>query len=387
MTRSDLQLPGYDRWLGSVLPSVARSLGHPVPEQSWVGRELELPEARHAVVVMVDGLGAELLAARGGHAPFLRTLDAPAGAIDSGFPSTTATSTASLSTGLTPLTHGIVGWQALMPEVDQLLNHLSWDMGPDPQRWQPHRTVFEVLAAEGVDVTRVGPPYFEKSGLTRATLRGGRFLGASSMAERVYTTLAALLGSGRGPSLVYLYFGEVDKAGHIHGPDSWQWGEQVEAVDAALADLARRLPAGTSLTVTADHGMVTAPEAQRRDLAYEPELAHGIRHLGGEPRGPQAHCQPGAASDVADTWRELLGDTATVLTRQETLEAGWFGPVDTPVDPGVLARIGDVVAAMHGQATLLDSRALRPEVLRLVGQHGSLSRAEMSVPLLHRPAT
>lgn len=387
MRPPDLQLPAYDLWLGSVLPSVATSLGHSVPADSWVGAEVELPPARRAVVVMVDGLGAELLAARGGHAPFLRTMSSPAGPLSSGFPSTTATSTASLSTGLPPVVHGLVGWQALMPEQDRLLNHLSWDMGPDPERWQPHQTLFEALATDGVRVTRVGPPYFEKSGLTRAALRGGGFVGASSLQDRVDATIAVLRAGGLDPSLVYLYFGEVDKAGHVHGPASWQWGEQVEAIDAALAELARRLPDGTSLTVTADHGMVSGPEALRRDLAHEPDLAHGIRHLGGEPRGPQAHCEPGAAADVVSRWRELLGDSATVLSREEAVSAGWFGPVDGPAEPGVLARIGDVVAAMHGEATLLDSRALRPEVLRLIGQHGSLSRAEMSVPLLHRPAT
>lgn len=382
----DLQLPDYDVWLGSVLPSVARSLGRPVPPGAWVGREIELPEAQRAVVVLVDGLGHELLAARGGHAPFLRAMAAPVGPLSAGFPSTTATATASLSTGLPPVVHGLVGWQALMPEQDRLLNHLSWDQGPDPATWQPHRTLFERLAGDGVDVTRVGPPYFEKSGLTRAALRGGRFRAAHSVQDRVGATVSVLRGSP-GPALVYLYFGEVDKAGHVHGPDSWQWGEQVEVIDAALAELSRRLPRGTSLTVTADHGMVTGPEQLRRDLAHEPDLAHGIRHLGGEPRGPQAHCRPGAAPDVLASWRDLLGDTATVLTREEALTAGWFGPAGHPAGAGVLPRIGDVVAAMHGQTTLLDSRALRPEVLRLVGQHGSLSRAEMSVPMLHAPAT
>src|SRR5690606_4272829 len=130
-------------------------------------------------------------------------------------------------------------------------------------------------------VTHVAPAAFERSGLTRAALRGGGFAPADAIPERVTAALAALRGPGR--ALVYVYFGEVDKAGHVYGPESLRWSEQVEAVDAALFDLAARMPTGTSLTVTADHGMVPSPEQERLDLAWLPELDEGVRHLGGEP--------------------------------------------------------------------------------------------------------
>lgn len=371
---------GYEVWLGSVLPAVGRSLGADLPDP--VGPGFELPPARSAVVVLVDGLGAEQLRRRGGHAPFLRTLASPAGDLTCGFPSTTATSTAGLATGLTPGAHGLVGWQTLMPGTDRLVNHLSWEGGPDPLVWQPHPTLFEVLEAQGVAVTRVGPVKFDGSGLTRATLRGGAFVGADTIQERVAATVAVLRAAGSGPALVFCYFGEVDRAGHVHGPDAWQWGEQVEELDAALADLAAALPAGTSLTITADHGMVEAPESDRLDLAWQEDLDRGIRHLGGEPRSPQPYCEPGAAADVLETWRAVLQERAVVLSRDEAIAEGWFGPVAEEVRP----RIGDLVVAMRGSFTVLDSRALRPQVVGLKGHHGSLTPAETLVPLLHRPA-
>lgn len=372
----------YAGSLATVLPAVARSLG--VATHTGAAAELaplfELPPARRAVVVLLDGLGAEQLRRRSGHAPFLRSLSSPAPQLTCGFPATTATSLASLGTGLPPGAHGLVGWQVLMPEHDRLLNHLSWDEGPDPQRWQPHRTIFEQLAADGVAVTRIGPGHFDGSGMTRAAQRGGGFTAAKSLPDRVEAALSALRAAPR--SFVYLYWGDIDKIGHTHGPDSWQWGEEVERTDAALADLAARLPPGTSLTVTADHGMVEAPESARRDLAWEDDLAHGIRLLGGDPRVPQPYCAPGAAPEVLATWTELLGDAALVLSREEAIEAGWFGPVEDRVSP----RIGDLVVAMRGGATVLDSRAQRPEFLALRGHHGSLTAAEMAIPLLHRPA-
>lgn len=372
----------YAGSLATVLPAVARSLGVPASpgEALGIAPLFELPPARRAVVVLVDGLGADQLSRRSGHAPFLRSLQSPAPALTCGFPATTATSLGSLGTGLPPGAHGIVGWHALMPEHDRLLNHLSWDDGPVPESWQPHRTVFEVLEAAGVAVTRVGPRFFDGSGMTRAAQRGGAFAPAYELTARVEAALAALAATDR--AFVYLYWGEVDKVGHLHGPGSWQWGEEVERTDAALADLANRLPEGTSLTITADHGMVDAPETHRRDLAWEEDLAHGIRHLAGDPRVPQPHCEPGAAADVLGAWTELLGDSALVVSRQEAIDQGWFGPVESHVTD----RIGDLVVAMRGQATVLDSRAHRPEFLVLEGHHGSLTREEMAIPLLHLPA-
>nr|WP_281496939.1 alkaline phosphatase family protein [Ornithinimicrobium sp. F0845] len=372
----------YAGSLATVLPAVAQSLGVPAHPGASLGLEplFVLPPARRAVVALIDGLGAEQLRRRSGHAPFLRSLDSPAPALTCGFPATTATSLGSLGTGLPPGAHGIVGWQVLMPEHDRLLNHLSWDEGPVPEAWQPHPTLFQQLEAAGVAVTRIGPGYFDGSGMTRAAQRGGSFAPASELPDRVDAAVAALNASPR--AFVYLYWGEVDKVGHVHGPDSWQWGEEVERTDAALADLAARLPAGTSLTVTADHGMVDAPETLRRDLAWEPDLAHGIRHLGGDPRVPQPHCEPGAAPEVLAAWTELLGETALVVSRDEAVERGWFGPVEERV----IERIGDLVVAMRGHATVLDSRAQRPEFLALQGHHGSLTREEMAIPLLHLPA-
>ncbi|WP_238146605.1 alkaline phosphatase family protein [Ornithinimicrobium murale] len=372
----------YAGSLATVLPAVAQSLGVSASPGAELGIDplFELPPAQRAVVVLVDGLGAEQLRRRSGHAPFLRSLESPAPALTCGFPATTATSLSSLGTGLPPGAHGVVGWQALMPEHDRLLNHLSWDDGPHPETWQPHPTVFQLLEAADVRVTRIGPGYFDGSGMTRAAQRGGGFAAAQELPARVDAAIAALSAAPR--SFVYLYWGEVDKIGHTFGPGSWQWGEEVERTDAALADLATRLPPGTSLTVTADHGMVDAPESLRRDLAWEEDLARGIRHLGGDPRVPQPHCDPGAVPDVLAAWTELLGDSALVVSREEAVDHGWFGPVEDRVEP----RIGDLVVAMRGHATVLDSRAQRPEFLALQGHHGSLTRDEMAIPLLHLPA-
>ena len=364
--------PRYDTaWLGAVLPGAAQALGATVEVPA-----LTLPTARSVCVVIVDGLGRMLLEETADRAPFLTSLMPGSITLTAGCPSTTATSMGSFGTGLPPGRHGLVGYEVMDPARGVLLNELKWDPGTDPLAWQPHPTVFQVLAADGVRVTRVGNPEFDDSGLTLAALRGGGFVGAKRLYSRVDIAVAALAPPGR--SLVYLYWGDLDGAGHGHGWRSAQWTRELRHVDREIARLARRLPTGTVLVVTADHGMVDIPHGDRVDLAERPELAAGIRVLGGEARFAQAYCEPGRARAVAARLADAFGDRAWVRTRDEAIEDGWFGPVDDRVRP----RLGDVLVAGIGSFALVDARSATPQVLRLIGQHGSLTADEQLVPLL-----
>ncbi|MER7070734.1 nucleotide pyrophosphatase/phosphodiesterase family protein [Terrabacter sp. NPDC000476] len=362
--------------LASVLPSVADRLG----VSRYAGRDVfDLPAVPRTVVVLVDGLGHDLLRQRSGHAPFLRSHLGGAARVPCGFPSTTATSMGTFGTGLPPGAHGLVGMQVLDPDTDRLLNELSWEDGPDPRRWQPNETVFEAAENAGVTVTMVGPHYFDGSGLTTAALRGAGFRAARSIDDRVDAAVAAVRATPR--SLVYLYWGEVDKVGHVHGCQSWQWGDEVESVDAALRRLCASVPDDTSVVVTADHGMVDVPFADRVDLAHEPALMSGVRHLGGEARNLQLYTDAGAAADVEQAWTARFGERVRVLTRERAVEEGWFGTVR----PDVLGRIGDLVVVTSGTFAIVHSGLMRREVVALLGLHGSTSEAEIAVPVVVVP--
>jgi len=360
--------------LVSVLPAVAASLGSPTYAASAHPFDL-LPTPR-AVVVLVDGLGYELLRQRSGHAPFLRSHLPAAHRIDCGFPTTTATSMGTFGTGLPPGGHGLVGFEVLIPGEDRLLNELSWENGPDPIAWQPARTVFQVVHAEGIDVTRVGPAYFDGSGLTNAALRGGAFRAGRELDARIDLTVTAVRATPR--ALVYLYWGDLDKVGHVHGCASWEWGDELESIDRALSVLVERVPDDTAVYVTADHGMVDAPHALRVDLAHDPELTEGVRHVGGEPRSLQLYCERGAAADVLQTWEQRMGSRAWVASGDAVVDEGWFGPVR----PQVRGRIGDVIAVMKDNFAVVQSGRTRPEVLALRGLHGSVTAEERAIPFV-----
>ena len=373
--------PGYGRSsVADVLTSSAAVLGVPGFENT-----LNLPAAKRVCVVMVDGLGWSLLKQRGGHAPFLRGFLPSARVLTAAFPTTTAASLASLGTGRPPGEHGMVGYDVLDPEQDKVVNLLgNWDAGVDPARWQPCPTVLE-RAAEHIPVASVSLPRFEDSAMTRAALRGGEFIGATGVHARVAAAVQALAGSPK--MLMYLYWNELDKAGHKHGAQSQQWGFQLEELDSALKLLAARLPADTLLLLTADHGMVDVAPEHRYDFSADPALIAGVRHTAGEPRMVHLYLEPGTDEQGRDklmaAWRSAYGNKAWIATRQEAIAAGYFGPV---VTESVLPRIGDVLVLAREPIALYDLRRMRPASMEVVGQHGSLTRAEREVPLLQLAA-
>lgn len=373
--------PAYGRRsIAEVLPSCAAALG-----ASGFENVLGLPRSPRVCVVMVDGLGRTLLSQRTAHTPFLREkLQAGQGnlptTLDSAFPSTTAAALASFGTGLPPGQHGMVGYDVLAPHLGRVVNQLGgWDPDVDPRRWQPFPTVFERIA-ETIPVATVSLPQFKGSAMTRAALGGGSFIGAETLHAR--TTAAAEVLAAAPRMLLYFYLNELDKAGHLSGCDSAAWEEALEEVDACVRRLDSQLPANTLIVVTGDHGMVDVPEHRRVDFGADAELVEGVRHTAGEPRMVHLHVEDPAdeagVQRLMDTWRSRFGTQAWVMTKAQAVGRGLFGEVR----PEVLGRIGDVLVAVHGDLALYDGRRVRPTAFSMVGQHGSLTKAERQVPLL-----
>jgi len=358
--------------LVDLLPGVLTALGV-AGEQSRLA--LDLPP--RVAVLLIDGLGSQLLAAHARHAPCLSELTPVPAALSAVFPSTTAASLTSLGTGLPPGVHGVLGLTMRRPDGG-LLSALHWDAKEvDPLAWQPHRTAFERAAGAGVTAHAVGPRRFRGSGLNEAAFRGATPVGADSPGELAAATVQ-VLATGRAPALVYAYHGDLDATGHREGCRSLAWRLQLEHVDRLVEQIVAGLVPGTALLVTADHGMVDVPAADRIDTDLRPELLAGVELLAGEPRARYVHTVPGAAADVLAVWREVLGPEWLVCSREEAVGWGWFG--QTVADPNP-ARIGDVLAVSGGSGAVVSS-STEPVMSRLVGMHGGLTDAELSVPLL-----
>ena len=336
-------------------PRLAGVLGSSVASLRGEQNDFGLPAASGAVVVLVDGLGATNIQARAGHARFLSSRMARRDVIRTVTPSTTAAAIASFTTGRMPGEHGLVGYRVLDAAHDRLVNQLNgWDAGMVPETWQRAATVFETAAHDGIRSFAVGAARYADSGFTHAVLRGAEYRPAATIADR-FAEARGLLDREPG-ALVYLYVPELDQAAHAHGWESDRWLTILEQLDAELAAFERRMPRGTGLLVTADHGVVDVPPHRHVFVDDRPDLLEGVRHVGGEPRFLSLYFEPdldpAARESLVAGWRSAEEHRAWVVPRDEAIDAGLYGPVADEVLP----RIGDVIVAARAGIAYYDRR-------------------------------
>ena len=371
-TGPDPVAPAYDgpSLAGVVQAIAARVAGRDDDRFDWAPPLLA--GARQTVLLVLDGLGWEQLQHR---LALAHTLASGEGrAITSVAPSTTAVALTSLSTGLPPAQHGIVGYRMVMD--GSIFNALRWQLGGRDARGLMRATELQshpgfrfrqdVLAGAPV-VTRAD---FVASGFSAAFLSGCPMVpwhAASGLLVGVRRLLDA------NEQFVVAYYDGLDHTAHLHGLGE-HYDAELLAIDRLVGDLLAALPPGAALVVTADHGQVDVG-ANTETLGAE--LMAGITLLSGEGRFRWLHVRAGAAPDVADIARAQYESVAWVRTREQVIEDGWLG--GRP-EAAVCARLGDVALVPHAPIAFLDPADVGEQ--RLVARHGSLTSAEMLVPLL-----
>lgn len=324
-------------------------------------------EARQVVLFVLDGLGWEQLQERRSAAPTLAAMEGRP--ITTVAPSTTATALTSITTGLTPGQHGVVGYR--MAVNGEVLNVLRWSTAAGdafnsipPMKLQPQAPF---LGQRPPVVTRAE---YRRTGFTGAHLDGVRFWGYRTVATLV-TEIERLLHESE--PFIYGYYDGLDKVAHEYGLGS-HFTAELGFVDRVVDYLVSRLPPGAVLLVTADHGQV---EVGKAVVPLAPEVMANCSMQSGEGRFRWLHARAGRARALYEEAVAHHRDDAWVVTREEVISAGWLGPA---VGEPFASRLGDVALVARNPVAFYDPHDTGP--YELVGRHGSLTPAEMLVPLL-----
>ncbi|CAN2189898.1 Type I phosphodiesterase/nucleotide pyrophosphatase/phosphate transferase [Candidatus Nanopelagicaceae bacterium] len=359
--------------LSQITPSIFSSLGldsavdHLNIGISPNGREL---------LFLIDGFGFDTLSQYADVMPTMSRMFNH-GLVQTSFPSTTATSLASLTTGELPGVHGMLGYTVQVPRSGgRLLNALKWDERVDPENWQPVETLFQRAAKVGISVTHVAAKRYENSGFTRAVFRGAEYKGANVVADLVSETKQALQKT---PSFVYLYVNDLDNAGHSDGVGSDKWIAALSAIDQMVSQLMKEVPKGTRIWVTSDHGMINVEE--KIIIGQDNPLLTGVSVIAGEPRARHLYLDNDSVQariDAASLWQQYLQEKALVLTREQAISSDLFG---AQLSADAVDRMGEVIAIARGGLVLLDPERADKEGA-MVGHHGSDSEIESQVGLL-----
>lgn len=318
-----------------------------------------IPGGTSYLLVVFDGLGSAQL----DHPQAAPLAAARRADLDATFPSTTTTALASLSTGLPPSHHGLLGYELWMPELGLVANTIHWtEVGGDALDIDhaailPAPNLWERLAASGVEAVTVQPAHFDGSPLSRMLYRGARFEGVETYDELVVASTELARVPKR---LVVTYLADVDVTAHRHGQRSDQYAEAMARASHVWEWMSRRIAPGVVLVGTADHGHMDLLDRRRL-----PEALEAATVVFGDGR---------AMFTLHDASTHAAGLNAGWVDRP-TLEP-LFGP--PPLSVGAAARM-PAGALLAGAGTRLLHRHSDP---RMIGAHGGLEDGERRVPLL-----
>jgi hypothetical protein len=353
---------------GASLPGLIPALlDHPPGERpTWLPEPVA--QAERVVLLVLDGLGNEQLEDRLALAPNMAKMTHRVGT--SVVPTTTATALTSLTTGLTPAEHGVLGYRIAVGGR-RVLNVLRWRTGGiDARGPVPPTSIQPATSFGGRAIPVVIRGDLIRSGFSSAHLAGCRPVGyrlQSSLAVEVRRLTLA------GESFVYAYYDGVDKVAHEFGLEE-HYEAELAAVDRMVGDLIAMLPAGTALLITSDHGQVLVADQVH---PIPPVMTSMCRLMSGEGRFRWLHAQPGAEADLLAAAQRAFGHLAWVMSRQEIVDQGWFGG---RLSPRLEARLGDVALVAREPVAFLDPDDTGEVTLQC--RHGSVTSAEMLVPLL-----
>jgi hypothetical protein len=321
----------------------------------------EVPHADSYVLCLFDGLGYQQL----DHPAATAMRESCRAAIDSPFPATTTVSLATLATALPPSQHGLLGYQAWIPELDTVVNTIHWTTLWGEQleypfaSFLPTPNLAERLGEAGVEAITIQPMKFLDTPLTQVLFRGCRFEGVEYVGDWLDAITQLAASPGR---LIVAYLPNVDYAAHVGGQQSEMYQEAVTTLAAAWETLSRRLPPGVVAVGTADHGHVDFPKEKQIKIAKED---HDGRIFFGDGR---AMFVKGEGASLAEKLPAMW------IPVDEMIH--WWGP--EPRHPRMTERLPDGILLADDDSLLLH----RHSDDRMVGNHGALTDAERLIPLM-----
>lgn len=332
---------------------------------SWFPAPLQ--HANQVVLLVIDGLGWLQWEARRHLTPALASMQG--GPVTTVAPTTTATALTSITTGLSPAEHGVLGYR--MGLGGDVVNTLRWATTKgDVRRLHVPSDVQPVPPFLGASVPVVSKVELESSAFTEAHLRGSRMAGwrtPSGLAVEVGRQLRA------GEPFVYAYYDGVDKVAHERGFSEF-YDAELTAADRLVGDVLAQLVPGSALAVIADHGQVHVGDNVLKPAGDVLAMVH---HQSGEGRFRWLHARAGASSALLTAATEAHGQVAWVRSREQMLDEAWFG---RSMAPPLAGRLGDVALVPHQPVSFDEPADTGP--FKLICRHGSMTAEEVLVPLL-----
>jgi len=361
-----------------------------------------LHEKKKIVLIILDAVGSENLKAVSEQSSNLRYLlsNYEQHTLTSVFPTTTTTALTSFCTGLYPLEHGMLGYNLLLKEFNAVVNMLKMsppelerdlltNYGLNPVKFINRKTLFEILAENGIKPWTITSNLFKDSGLTKLHHHGSAIRGYSDMTELFFQLKRTILQEKR-ETFIFTYWGLTDTFGHQYGVDSEIYEKEIELFFRLLEkEIFRELSSqemnDTLFLISADHGQIQTSWKDEEWLTLKDPVFNRFLSVpfAGEPRALYLYCKN--TNGFEEYFNKRFGKRFRLITREDAVKQNFFSYTGDEKLTGEertehLDRIGDYVAVAEKKNSL--HYKIHGNSTTLKGKHGSLTKEEMFVPLL-----
>jgi hypothetical protein len=312
------------------------------------------------------------------------------------FPSTTAASVSTLNLGVSPREHALYEWNIYIPAYGEVIQSLAFcplgarapdaceAKGYDPaDLFEVHETIHQRLAGRGVRSIQFANRSYAGSAVNRVISAGAEIVRHGTVAEALVQLKEALVAMP-GKAWLGFYWASIDTIGHTYGPGTSYHAAEIASFWHTFDAIFRDVDSPDTLYLfTADHGQVYV---DARETFYINERLPELRdclplsptgnpiYPNGSPRDVFLHVRPERKGEVHELLRRRLEGAALVMTIEQALDEGLFGP--QPIGGELRRRLGDILILPRSGHYIWWREPGRMEN-RFNGHHGGLTPEEL----------
>lgn len=358
--------PDYDDCIVNLSNSILEYYGVKTENKTLPAADLLLNKnkKKHVVVLLLDGLGMNILESSLYYNDFLRrnlVCD-----YSSVFPPTTVASTISFLSGKYPIEHGWLGWDVYFEKEDKTVTCFSNNLqGTDtqaadyniPRKYLPYEDIITKINNSGNAKAYAVFPFGPEA--------------HSELNDWIETVKKHCHKDER--NFVYAYWENPDSQLHKLGTKSLDVSKIVQELNEKIVYLCDSCP-DTTFLITADHGHI---DISNEILTEEyPALAEMLmRKPDIEKRAMSFYVKPEYIEKFPVEFVKLFGTDYILFTKQEALEKNLFGYGKANEN---LTGIGDYIAVAFTNRTLVWDR--NDHLFR--SHHAGMNSKEMRIPLI-----
>lgn len=366
--KEKITYPDYSDSIVNLSASILQHFGiKPKHETLSKADEILSRNYKHVVVILLDGLGMNILESNLNYRDFLRrNLLSDYSSV---FPPTTTASTIAFMSEQTPIEHGWLGWDVYFEQEDKTItcffNTLQNSKMPAadyniPMKYLPYETLVEKINKSGnAKAYSIFP--FPAYGFEGYRKQHDWIRAIKKTTESDETTFT------------YAYWDDPDGALHQFGNGSREVEKTVRNLNNSIIDLCQSTE-DTLYFITADHGHINNENIiLSKDYTNITNMLE--RPISIEPRAISFYVKPDYKEKFPEEFNKYFGEDFALFTKEEVLEKQIFGTGEPHEN---LTGIGDYVAVAVSNKTLLWDDSFP----RFRSNHAGMTKEEMRIPLI-----